>query len=94
MIILKIIGKLVLIPILLLIGIIRLALNTAAKLYCFVAVWFWILLAVCAMVTVINQRWDQTFLLGIVGAVTFGALFGGLVIEALLKMGSDGLKKI
>ena len=40
MMILKIIGKFVLIPILLIVGIIRLALNTAAKLYCFVAVWF------------------------------------------------------
>ncbi len=94
MMILKIIGKIVLMPILLLIGITRLVLNTAAKIYCFVAVWFWLFLAVCAVVTVVNQRWDQTFLLVIVGAVTFGALFGGLMMETFFKELGDYLKQI
>lgn len=85
MMILKIIRKLVLILILILIGITRLILSTVAKLYCFVAVWIWMLLAVCAIVTVHNQKWEQTFLIGLVEIVTFEALFGSLMIEALLK---------
>lgn len=94
MVILKTLSKLMLIPILLFIRIIRLALNTAAKIYCLVAVWLWMLLAVCAVVTALNQKFEQTFLLGIVGVVTFGVLFGGLMIEALLKELGDCLKKI
>lgn len=94
MFVLRFLGKMVVFPIILILGLFRFTLKVAMNIYSFVAVWLWLFLAVCIVWTLIQQQWSQTFLLALVGGVTFLILFFAVWIEDTMKDLGDYLKRI
>lgn len=75
MFVLRLLGKIIAFPIILLIGLFRFVLKIAMNIYSFAAVWLWLFLAACVVWTLAQHQWSQTFLLVLIGVVTFLILF-------------------
>lgn len=88
----KLIIKILILPALLVVGVARLLVALAIKGYGFVSFWGWILLAIITMMTVVYQKWDQTIIMVLLGAVLFAVLFGAVWVQVILEDVSDWLK--
>lgn len=94
MILIKIIGKIALLPLIFLISMACFTINVTTKIVCHFAVWFWLLIVIGLIYTAVHKQWNQTILFGIMGTVSFGILFGTMVIESFLEGIGDGVKRI
>lgn len=88
----KLFIKILILPALLVVGVARLLVTLAIKLYGFVSFWFWVLLAIITVMTVVYQKWDQTAIMVILGAVSFVVLFGAVWVQVTLEDVSGMLK--
>lgn len=94
MFILRLLGKIVAFPIILVLGVFRFVLKIAMNIYSFAAVWFWLFLAACVIWTLVQKQWSQTLILVVIGIVTFLVLFFAVWLEDAMKDLGDYLKKI
>ena len=67
------------------------ALDQAAKVYSLIAGWFYILLALCAVMAIIGQNWIGLGLLGGMFAFTMVVFVLAAVITGFLEDIKDGL---
>ena len=81
----KLLIKIFILPVLLVVGVARLLVSLTINIYGFVSFWFWILLAVITVMTVIYQKWDQTVIMVVLGAVSFAILFGAVWVQVTLE---------
>ncbi len=81
----RVIGKLLILPVLLLFGLLRLVLKMAQSIYGFIAVWFWIFIGICLVYAACMQNWNQIILLALIAVASFLVLFGAVWIEILLE---------
>lgn len=82
--VLRIFLKIMVLPLMLLIGIVHVLFNTLTNLSCYVIGPLMLFIFGCGIYTVVKQLWIQTFLLGLMEAACFLVLFGaGFVIVAL-----------
>lgn len=88
----KLFIKILILPALLVVGVARLLVTLAIKLYGFVSFWFWVLLAIITVMTVVYQKWDQTSIMVILGAVSYVVLFGAVWVQVTLEDVSGMLK--
>ena len=88
----KLIIKILILPALLVVGVARFLAALAIKVYGFVSFWFWVLLAIITVMTVVYQKWDQTIIMVLLGAVLFAVLFGAVWVQVILEDVSDWLK--
>lgn len=71
----------------------RLLVTLAIKVYGFVSFWFWVLLAIITVMTVVYQKWDQTVIMVVLGAISFAVLFGVVWVQVTLEDASSLLKR-
>lgn len=88
----KFIFKILILPILLVVGVARFLVSLAIRVYGFVSFWFWVLLAIITIMTIAYQRWDQTVIMLVLGAVSFVILFGAVWVQVTLEDFSEMLK--
>ena len=81
----KLIIKILILPALLVVGVARLLVVLAIKVYGFVSFWFWVLLAIITVMTIVYQKWDQTAIMAVLGAVSFAVLFGAVCVQVTLE---------
>ena len=89
----KLFLKILILPALLIVGVARLFVTLAIKVYGFVSFWFWVLLAIITVMTVAYQKWDQTVIMIVLGAVSFAMLFGAVWVQVTLEDLFSDLKK-
>lgn len=89
----KLFLKILILPALLVVGVARLLVTLAIKVYGFVSFWFWVLLAIITVMTVVYQKWDQTVIMVGLGAVSFVVLFGAVWVQVTLEDMSSWLKR-
>lgn len=89
----KLLVKVLILPALLVVGVARFLVALAIKVYGFVSFWFWVLLAIITVMTVVYQKWDQTMIMVVLGAVSFLVLFGAVWLQVTLDDLSTGLKQ-
>ena len=94
MILVKIIGKIALLPLIFLISMACFTINVTTKIVCQFAVWFWILIVIGLVYTAVHKLWNQTILFGIMGTVSFGTLFGIMMFESFLEEFNDWAKRM
>lgn len=94
MILIKIIGKIALLPLIFLISMACFTINVTTKIACHVAVWFWLLVVIGLVYTSLQKLWNQTILFGIMGTVSFGILFGTMMFESFLEEINDWAKRM
>lgn len=92
MILIKIIGKIALLPLIFFISMACFTLNVTTKIACHFAVWFWLLIVIGLIYTAVHKQWNQTILFGIMGTVSFGILFGIMMFESFLEEINDWIK--
>ena len=68
---LKLIAKLILLPILFLVLILRLVVNIITKVYSIVVVWFWIALVGVIIMIIGQHSWNVAIIFGILGIISF-----------------------
>ena len=88
----KLFLKVLILPALLVVGVARLLVDLAIKVYGFVSFGFWVLLAIITVMTVVYQKWDQTVIMVVLGAVSFAVLFGAVCVQVTLEDVSGWLK--
>lgn len=89
----KLFVKVLILPALLIVGVARLLVALTIKVYGFVSFWFWVLLAIITVMTVVYQKWDQTVIMVVLGGVSFVVLFGAVWAQVTLEDLSSGLKQ-
>lgn len=94
MILVKIIGKIALLPLIFLISMACFTINVTTKIVCHFAVWFWLLIVIGLVYTAVHKLWNQTILFGIMGTVSFGTLFGIMMFESFLEEFNDCAKRM
>ena len=94
MILIKIIGKIALLPLIFLISMACFTINVTTKIVCHFAVWFWLLIVIGLVYTAVHKLWNQTILFGIMGTVSFGILFGTMMFESFLEEINDWAKRM
>ena len=94
MILIKIIGKLALLPLIFLISMACFTINVTTKIVCHFAVWFWLLIVIGLVYTAVHKLWNQTILFGIMGTVSFGTLFVIMMFESFLEEFNDWAKRM
>lgn len=94
MILVKIIGKIALLPLIFLISMACFTINVTTKIVCHFAVWFWLLIVIGLVYTAVHKLWNQTILFGIMGTVSFGTLFGIMMFESFLEEFNDWAKRM
>lgn len=77
----KLLLKIMILPMILLIGVARLGVTLAIKIYGFASFWLWVLLGIVVIMTVCQQNWSQTILALSMGAITFVVLFVAVWIQ-------------
>ena len=81
----KLFVKILILLALFVVGVARLLVTLAIKVYGFVSFWFWVLLAIITVMTVVYQKWDQTVIMVVLGAASFAVLFGGVWVQVTLE---------
>lgn len=82
---LRLLLKIIVLPMIIVVAVARLGVDLATKVYGFVSFWLWAFLAVVVIMTICQQNWSQTFLaLGIAGA-SFVVLFFAVWIQVTLE---------
>lgn len=94
MILVKIIGKIALLPLIFLISMACFTINVTTKIVCHFAVWFWLLIVIGLVYTAVHKLWNQTILFGIMGTVSFGTLFVIMMFESFLEEFNDWAKRM
>jgi hypothetical protein len=94
MILVKIIGKIALLPLIFLISMACFTINVTTKIACHFAVWFRLLIVIGLVYTAVHKLWNQTILFGIMGTVSFGTLFGIMMFESFLEEFNDWEKRM
>ena len=77
----KLLMKIIVLPMILVIAVARLGVDLAIKLYGFVSFWLWVFLGIVVIMTVCQQNWMQTLLAIVIGGATFIVLFGAVWIQ-------------
>ena len=93
-ILIKIIGKIALLPLIFLISMACFTLNVTTKIACHFAVWFWLLIVIGLIYTAVHKQWNQTILFGVMGTVSFGILFGTMMFESFLEEIGEFMKQL
>lgn len=88
----KLIIKILILPALLVVGVTRLLVALAIKIYGFVSFWFWVILAIITLMTVVYQKWDQTAIMVVLGTASFAVLFGAVWVQVTLDDVNGWLK--
>ena len=88
----KLLLKIMILPMILLIGVARLGVTLAIKIYGFASFWLWVLLGIVVIMTVCQQNWSQTILALSMGAITFVVLFAAVWIQETLEDVSKAMK--
>lgn len=91
MILIKIILKILAVPVMILCKLIQLVIDMAAKVSCFVLGPITLFILGCAIYTIVKQTWSQTFLLVLIEAACLAALFGAGVISTEIGYFGDRL---
>lgn len=81
----KLLMKIIVLPMILVIAVARLGVDLAIKLYGFVSFWLWVFLGIVVIMTVCQQNWMQTLLAIVIGGATFIVLFGAVWIQVALE---------
>ena len=81
----KLLMKIIVLPMILVIAVARLGVDLAIKLYGFVSFWLWVFLGIVIIMTLCQQNWMQTFLAIAIGGATFIVLFGAVWIQVTLE---------
>ena len=81
-------AKIMILPLMLLIGILHFVLNTATKLSSYLIGPLMLLIFGCGVYTVVKQLWSQTFLLALMEGACFLVLFGASFVK-IMKFGFD-----
>lgn len=82
----KLLLKIMILPMILLIGVARQGVTLAIKIYGFASLWLWVLLGIVVIMTVCQQNWSQTILALSMGAITFVVLFAAVWIQVTLVL--------
>lgn len=82
---LKLLLKIVVLPMILVVVVARLGIDLAIKLYGFVSFWLWVFLGIVVIMTVCQQNWMQTVFAVVIGGATFAILFGAVWIQVTLE---------
>lgn len=77
--------KIMVLPLILLIGILHFILDVMAKLSCYVIGPLMLFLFGCGVYTVVKHLWNQTVLLGLMEAACFLVLFGASFVIVTLE---------
>ena len=94
MIILKLLGKLLAIPLLLVTGLLWLAVKTMTSIYGLCYGLLGIGVAAAMILFLAYQEWANVIALIVIAIVAFVILFAGTFIQVLLEEASSGLRKI
>lgn len=94
MLIFKLIVKIFLLPVLLLLCLVRIAMNIAIHLYTCVGVWLWALLGVIALYSLIQQNWRDIGIVAIIGVASFAIVFVATWIMCMIEDAGSWIKKI
>ncbi len=81
MILIKIILKILAVPVMILCKLTTFLIDTAAKVSCLVLGPITLFILGCAIYTIVKHNWSQTFLLALIEASCFAALFGAGVVS-------------
>ena len=89
---LKLLLKVVVLPMILVVAVMRLAVDLAIKVYGFASFWLWVFMGIVVIMTICQQNWTQTFIAVAIAAVTFLVLFGAVWIQVMLEDLSEAMK--
>lgn len=87
----RVIAKVLSLPLFAALRLLCVLINMAAKLSCFVLGPFMLFVFGCGVYTVVKQLWSQTFLLCLIEITCLAALFGAGFIEVELESIGDRL---
>ncbi len=91
MILIKIILKILAMPVMILCRLATFFIDTAAKISCLVLGPIILFVLGCAIYTIVKHNWSQTFLLALIEATCFAALSGAGVISTEIGCFGDWL---
>ena len=81
MMLIKIILKILAVPVMILCKLIRFLIDMAAKISCLVLGPITLFVLGCAIYTIVKHNWSQTIILTLIEATCFAALFGAGVVS-------------
>jgi len=84
--------KIVLMPVLAIVWLLRLAVSLVVRVYGFMSFWFWILLAIITVMTIVQHKWSQTAIMAVLGAISFVLLFASVWLEVALEDLEEAIK--
>ena len=93
MMLIKIILKILAVPVMILCKLIRFLIDMAVKVSCLVLGPITFFVLGCAIYTIIKHNWSQTIILALIEAVCFSALFGAGVISTEIGCIGDWLRE-
>lgn len=91
MILIKIILKILAVPVMILCKLVTFLIDTAAKLSCLVLGPITLFVLGCAIYTIVKHNWSQTFLLALIEAACYATLFGAGVVSTEIGCFGDWL---
>ena len=91
MMLIRIILKILAIPVMILCKLIRFLIDTAAKMSCLILGPITLFILGCIIYTIIKHAWSQTFLLALIEAACYAALFGAGVVSTEIGCFGDWL---
>ena len=91
MMLIKIILKILAVPVMILCKLITFLIDLAAKVSCLILGPITLFILGCAIYTIVKHAWSQTFLLALIEAACFAALFGAGVVSAEIDCFGDRL---
>lgn len=91
MMLIKIILKILAVPVMILCKLIRFLIDMAAKVSCLVLGPITFFVLGCAIYTIIKHNWSQTIILTLIEATCFAALFGAGVVSTGIGSFGDWL---
>lgn len=91
MMLIKIILKILAVPVIVLCKLITFLIDMAAKLSCLILGPITLFVLGCAIYTIVKHNWSQTFLLALIEAACYAALFGAGVVSAEIGCFGDWL---
>ncbi len=91
MMLIKIILKILAVPVMILCKLIRFLIDMAAKVSCLVLGPITFFVLGCAIYTIVKHNWNQTIILTLIEATCFAALFGAGVVSTGIGSFGDWL---
>ena len=87
----KIILKVIALPLILILAIVGVILNAGIKLYCLASAFAFKLLGLCALIAVCTSQWKSLLMIGIMVACTLFIAFGASFVMAQIEICRDRL---